>query len=151
MFLPESSAQKMSLEEAVRFVLRLGLWCVFVVWPSYLLEIAIVAAFKQRVTPPFSEAFRIGFLEFPTVVLGSAVYGALLAVAARLMVGFPAQTVSVLALATLAQFWMRDAGGMILAVRPVPIGFGFLALVAVSLFELGRLRFAVGVRRKPPN
>lgn len=132
-------------------MLRLGLWCIFVVWPSYLLEIAVVAALKQRVTPPFSDALRVGLLELPTVVVGAAGYGALLVAATRLLVGFPAQTVAVLALATLVQFWMREVGGLILAARPVPIGFGFLALVAVSLFELGRLRLASADRRKPPG
>ncbi len=96
-------------------MLRLGLWCIFVVWPSYLLEIAVVAALKQRVTPPFSDALRVGLLELPTVVVGAAGYGALLVAATRLLVGFPAQTVAVLALATLVQFWMREVGGLILA------------------------------------
>ncbi len=140
----------MTLQEALRFVLRLGLWCIFVVWPSYLLEVATVAALRQRVTPPFSDALRVGLLELPTVVLVTLVYGALVTAAAKVLVGFPAQVVAVLALATLVQFWMREAGAMILAVRPVPIGFGFLALVSVSLFELGRMRLASVERRKPP-
>jgi hypothetical protein len=132
----------MTLKETLWFVLRLSLWCVFIVWPSYLLEVAIVAAFKQRVTPPFSTAIDVAVYGLPIVALVSAGYGLVLAGAAKLLPDFRAQTVAVLALAVLVQFWMRDAGEMILAVRPVPIGFGFLSLVAVSLFELGRTRVA---------
>jgi len=128
----------MTLKEALWFVLRLTLWCVFIVWPSYLLEIAIVAAFKQRVTPPFSIAVQVVIFGLPVVALVSVGYGFVLAGVAKLLPDFRAQTVAVLALAVLLQFWMREAGEMVLAIPPLPIGFGFVSLVAVSLFELGR-------------
>jgi hypothetical protein len=132
----------MTFKETLWFVLRLSLWCVFIVWPSYLLEVAIVAAFRQRTTPPFSTAVDVAIFGLPIVALVSAGYGVVLAGVAKALPDFRAQTAAVLALAVLIQFWMRDAGEMVLAVRPVPIGFGFLSLVAVSLFELGRIRIA---------
>jgi hypothetical protein len=139
----------MTLQETPRFVLRLGLWCVFIVWPSYLLEIAVVAAFKQRVTPPFSIALYVAVVGLPLVALVSAGYGLALVGVTKLLPDFRAQTIAVVALAVLVQFWMREAGEMILALPPVPIGFGFLSLVAVSVFELGKARADSAAIRQP--
>jgi hypothetical protein len=151
MLVSARSGQEMNFKDTLRFVVRLGLWCVLIVWPSYLLEIAIVGAFKQRVTYPFTVALDVGISRLPIVVLVSAGYGVVLSGMMRVLPSFRAQAVGVVAIAALIQFWMREAGSLVLEARPVPILFGFLSLVAVTLFEVLTARTESDANRQPQH